>query len=121
LSDDRSKRVQRVERELLEALSHALLHELNTPLPAYVSVTDVVANPDLRGAKVYFRVVGDDKAAEAAEKILENERKTFQKYISKNLQMRYVPVLRFEFGRAPHKDDIDTLLENLKKPKRLVE
>lgn len=119
--DDRSKRVQRVERELLEALSHALLHELNVPLPSYASISAVVVSPDLRNAKVYFRLVGEDKDAAATEKVLTAERKLFQKHVKEHLRMRYTPVLKFEFGRAGKADEIDALLENLRKPKRMVE
>ncbi len=80
-----------------------------------------MVSPDLRNAKVYFRLVGEDKEASATEKVLEGERKTFQRYVTEHLKMRYTPVLKFEFGRAGKADDIDQLLENLRKPKRLVE
>lgn len=119
--EDRSKRVSRVERELLETLSHALLHELNAPLPGYASITAVEASPDLRSAKVYFRLVGDKKTTDETEKVLTNYRNIFQQHVVKNLKMRYSPVLRFEFGTVPKTDEIDALLENLRRPKRLVE
>lgn len=120
-SEERSKRLSRVERELLETLSNALLHELNTPLPGYASITAVEASPDLRNARVYFRIVGAEKVAEETEKILLGQRKLFQQHVAKNLKMRYSPVLTFEFGRVEARDEIDTLLENLRRPKSFDE
>ncbi len=70
MTDDRSKRVQRVERELFETLSHYLLHGLQQPLPCYASVTAVEVNPNLRHAKVFFRLIGEGKTVEQAKEAL---------------------------------------------------
>jgi ribosome-binding factor A len=107
-----------VERELLETLSHFLLHELTTPLPCYVSITAVEVSPDLRHARVFFRLVGKEKFTRECEETLAGLRGTFQKYIAANLKMKFCPVLKFEFGKVAQQDEIDVLLENLRKPKR---
>ena len=41
MADDQHKRVQRVQRELFETLSHYLQHNLPLPLPCYASVSAV--------------------------------------------------------------------------------
>ena len=115
---DRSTRGQRVERELFESLSHFLLHGLSTPLPCYVSITAVEASSDFRYARVFFRLVGKDKVTREGEEVLAGLRGAFQKHIAQNLKMKFCPVLKFEFGRVAQQDEIDVLLENLRKPKR---
>jgi len=115
---DRSTRVQRVERELLESLTHFLLHELTTPLPCYVSITAVEVSPDLRYARTFFRLVGKDKLTRECEETLAGLRGAFQKHIASNVKMKFCPVLKFEFGKVAQQDEIDVLLENLRKPKR---
>lgn len=115
---DRSTRGQRVERELFESLSHFLLHGLSTPLPCYVSITAVEASSDFRYARVFFRLVGKDKVTREGEETLASLRGAFQKHIAQNLKMKFCPVLKFEFGRVAQQDEIDVLLENLRKPKR---
>lgn len=117
MSDSRSKRVQRVERELFETLSHFLLHGLAEPLPCYASLTAVEVNPNLRHAKVYFRLIGDEKQVRVGEEMLSKERAHFQRHVASSLQSKFCPVLRFEFGVAEKRDEIDELFENLRKPK----
>jgi ribosome-binding factor A len=118
LPDDRSTRVERVERELLQTLSNFLLHELTTPLPCYVSITAVEVTPDLRHARVFFRLVGKEKFTREAEEVLAGLRGAFQKHVASAVKMKFCPVLKFEFGKVAQHDEIDVLLENLRKPKR---
>ena len=117
MSDTRNKRVQRVERELFETLSHYLLHGLSQPLPCFASVTAVDINPNLRHAKVFFRLIGDKKQVEEGQAILLEERSGFQREVARNMQSKFCPVLRFEFGTADKRDEIDELFDNLRKPK----
>jgi ribosome-binding factor A len=113
----RSNRVQRVERELLETLAQFLQHGLNEPLPCFASVTAVEVSPNLRHARVFFRLVGEKKHVAEAEALLEKDRHLFQKEVAREVKMKFVPVLRFIFGHSEKHDDVDRLLENLKRPK----
>lgn len=109
-----SKRVQRVERELFEALSRYLLHGLAEELPCFASVTAVEVTPNLRHGKVFFRLVGESASTSAAEKILLAERSGFQREAAAILRdSKFTPVLKFEFGTVPHLDEVDQLFENL--------
>lgn len=118
---NRNKRVQRVERELFETLSQHLIHDVADPLPCHATISAVEVSPDLRHARVFFRMVGSDPSIKKAQSILTEERHHFQKTVAKNLKFKFCPVLRFEYGVAPKLDDIDELLENLRRPRRLVE
>jgi len=117
MSDTQSKRVQRVERELFETLSHYLLHGMPQRLPCYASLTAVEVNPNLRHAKVFFRLIGDAKQIAEGQKILDKERAGFQREVAKKIESKFCPVLRFEFGVAEKRDEIDELFDNLRKPK----
>ena len=121
MTSDRSTRVQRVERELLEVLSHFLLHGWGEALPCYVSVTAVEVTPDLRHARVFFRLVGSENVTRKAEEILAAGRGAFQKCVAASVKMKFCPVLKFEFGKVAQRDEIDVLLENLRKPKNFGE
>lgn len=113
----RSKRVQRVERELFETLSQFLIHEVSVPLPCYVAVSAVEVSPDLRNAKVFFRLVGQEDTVNQAKAILGEERSAFQRHVAQNLKLKFCPVLRFEYGIAPKLDEVDVLLEKLHRPR----
>lgn len=117
MPSDKFTRSQRVQRELFETLSHFLQHGLNTPLPCYVSITAVEVSPDLRYARVFFRLVGKDSLTRQGEEVLAGLRGVFQKHVATHLKTKFCPVLKFEFGKAAQQDDIDVLLEKLRKPK----
>jgi ribosome-binding factor A len=111
-------RVARVERELFQLVSKHLQHRLGEPLPAFVSVTAVEVTPDLKHAKVFFRLVGSEEDQVAAEGILSENRKGFQADVAKNLKLKFCPVLRFVYGRVDKMDPIDEMLAGLKKGSR---
>jgi ribosome-binding factor A len=113
----RSTRMQRVERELYERLTHFMLHELNVPLPCYASITAVEVTTDLRVARVFFRLVGSENITRQAEESLAGLRGAFQKHVAKGLDLKFCPVLRFEFGRVAQRDEIDDLLDGLRRKK----
>lgn len=110
-----SKRMDRVQSELLRILGLHLQHGLKQPLPCYASITAVEVHPDLRSAKVFFRLVGGANATNEAQDILLNEKSHFQKEVAAELKTKFCPVLRFEFGVAPHMDDIDKMLADLRR------
>ena len=113
---ERSNRVQRVERELFVTLSEFLVHGLAVELPCFVSITAVEVNPNLRHAKVFFRIVGEAAVAAEAKEILQGERHQFQREVARTLKTKFCPVLRFEFGVVGKSDPIDDMLEKLKRP-----
>lgn len=117
MTESTSPRVRRVERELLETLSQFLQTRLAEPLPAFASISAVDVTPDLRKARVFFRLVGAEKDLAETERILSRERPQFQKHIAHAVRLKFCPVLRFEYGRAPHQDDVDLLIEQLHRPR----
>lgn len=112
---DRTTRVQRIESEMLQILSLFLLQKLGEPLPCLTSITAVEAHPNLRHARVYFRLVGSGPDFETTKNILEKRRPMFQKEIARELKVKFTPVLQFEYG-ASQGDQVDELLANLHRP-----
>jgi len=55
-----SRRVERVSRLLREAISAVILSDLSDPRMGFVTVTKVESAPDLRSAKVYLSVLGEE-------------------------------------------------------------
>ena len=90
-------------------------------MPGYVSITAVEVTPDLRHARVFFRLVGSANVTRQAEEVLAGLRGAFQKKVAADVKMKFCPVLKFEFGKVAKQDEIDVLLENLRKPKRFGE
>ncbi len=112
-----TNRVRRVERQLLELLTHFMHNGLGIQLPCYATVTAVDMSVNLRHARVFFRLVGEAAVAKATEELLTANRGRFQKHVASQLNIKFCPVLKFEFGHVERRDEIDILLENLHKPK----
>ncbi len=55
-----SDRMRRVDEAMREVLSDALARQVKDPRVGFVTVTSVETTPDLRQARVYVSVLGDD-------------------------------------------------------------
>ncbi len=109
-----TQRIKRLNELLKREISEALYRELaGTDLDlATVSVTRVSITPDLRQARVYVSVRGDDSAADYALRTLRRHRVPLQKTVGRDIILKYTPVLQFERDTSIEKGDrvLDLLL-----------
>lgn len=89
------RRVQRVEQEVQKTIAQFLIKGFRERLPGLVTVARVMMPADLRTAKVYVSVLGDDKQREEAVEILQSQAFDVQNFIGRELRMRYCPRLTF--------------------------
>lgn len=89
-------RMRRVNGALREVLSARIAAGLKDPRIGFATVTAVDTSPDLRHARVYVSVLGDDE--ERAETLagLESSRGYLQAAIGSELRLKRTPMLRFE-------------------------
>ena len=59
-----SERMRRVDEAVRQVLADAIAEELKDPRVGFVTVTDVTTSPDLRSARVYVSVLGDERRRE---------------------------------------------------------
>ena len=74
----------------------AILADLRDPRVENVTVTYVEVTPDLREAKVHVSVMGDDAKQKLCLHGLQSSAGFLQNKISKRIDTRYTPRLRFE-------------------------
>ena len=89
-----SGRMRRVDEALREVLSSAL-SDLKDPRVGFVTVTDVKTSPDLRHARVYVSVFGDDAAREASLDGLRSAHGFLQARLADELRLKRTPTLTF--------------------------
>ncbi|WP_347359581.1 30S ribosome-binding factor RbfA [Bdellovibrio sp.] len=94
------RRVARVEREIQATIAQFLIRGFKVPLPGLVTVASVKMPADLRAAKVYISVLGDEKQQDEALDLLQERAFEIQNYIGKELKMRYCPKLTFYLDHA---------------------
>ena len=90
-----SRRIAKVNRAILEALSSAILFELRDPRVKNVTILNVETTDDLKASKVRVGVRGDAKIQSLTLHGLESSRGFLQSKIAERLETRYTPILKF--------------------------
>jgi ribosome-binding factor A len=90
------QRMRRVDEAMRQVLGGALAQELKDPRVGFVTVTDVKTSPDLRHARVYVSVLGDQPAREATLAGLRSAHGFLQGRVAGELRLKRTPELRFE-------------------------
>ncbi len=89
------RRVTRVEKEVQGVIAQYLISGIRQRLPGLVTVAAVRMPADLRSARVYISVLGEENLKEQVVEILQNSASEVQRYIGEQLKMRYCPKLTF--------------------------
>jgi len=109
-----SRRVLKAAEAVREVVGMAILADLKDPRIAGVTVTRVEVSPDMRNAKVYVSVMGDDKAQQLCLHGLQSAAGYLQQKVAKRIDTRYTPRIAFELDMGVKKSiAIARLLENV--------
>ncbi len=90
-------RSRRVGEEIKRVLSEALRRDFQDPRLEFVSVTDVEVSRDLSQARVFFSSLKGQDAAADATHALGSATGRLRRQLSRQLKLRVVPELRFEY------------------------
>ena len=103
-------RLQRVGDLVRAEVSDLMLRGLKDPRIGFASVTEVRVSPDLRHARVYISVLGDDSKVRSALAGLRSASGYIQRELGSRLRLRYTPKLTFihdeSIERAAHMDEL---------------
>jgi ribosome-binding factor A len=98
-----SRRVLKAAEAIREVVSMAILADLKDPRIQNVTVTHVEVSPDMRQAKVYVSVMGDEKAQQLSLHGLQSSAGYLQTKIAKRIDTRYTPRIIFEMDMGVKK------------------
>lgn len=90
-----SRRRERVAEILKQEVSRIVLEDLSDPRLGFMTVTKVEPSPDLRSARVFVSVLGDQTQQELTMRALKRAAGFVQHGIAGRLDLKYTPVLRF--------------------------
>lgn len=93
----RGGRIRRVNEAMRAVLSDAIATEIKDPRVGFVTVTGVKTSPDLRHARVYVSVLGDDAAREGSMEGLRSAHGFLQRRLASELTLKHTPALTFEY------------------------
>ena len=95
-----SDRMRRVDEAIREVLSDAMGSGLKDPRIGFVTVTDVKTTPDLRHARVFVTVLGDEAQRSASLDGLQSAHGVLQRKVADQLRMKRTPTLSFVYDET---------------------
>lgn len=107
-----SHRVERVADAIREVIAELLLRDIKDPRVGMATITGVKLTPDLRHARVYFSVIGDEAARARTLAGLRSASGFIHNQIGKRLRLRVSPEVVFEIDPSfEHAERVSQLLK----------
>jgi ribosome-binding factor A len=110
-----TRRINRLGDLIKEEISSLLIRDIKDPRIGMLTVTGVEVSRDIRTAKVFYTVGGDQKARREAQRGLESAAGFIKTAVAHNLTIKRVPELIFIYDTSlDYAQKIDRILEELK-------
>lgn len=91
-----TRRADRINGLLRQEISYLLSREIKDPrLNGIISITEVHTSSDLRSARVFVSVLGDQATKDAALDGIQSAASFLRRSLRDRLKLRYVPFLKF--------------------------
>ncbi len=114
------KRPDRVAQLLQQKLGEIFARGLKDPRVGLVTITGVKMSADLRDARVYWAVHGDEKARSETKQGIEAARGFLRREVGRGLELRLTPDLHFTYDEAIDRGGrVDDLLREVKEQEKL--
>jgi ribosome-binding factor A len=96
MSGTSSKRAVRLGDQLLREVADLLSRKVKDPRVKGTTLTGIQLSNDLRHAKIFFSVIGDEEAIRNAQKGLESAKGFIKREVSLVMELRYTPEIVFK-------------------------
>jgi ribosome-binding factor A len=102
-----TRRIERINHLLRQEIADLLSREVKDAAlaGALISITEVDTSPDLRSAKVYFSVYGDDEERRSALAHLNHASGFLHRNLKERLDLRHIPHLEFIVDQSLERGD----------------
>jgi ribosome-binding factor A len=108
-------RPDRVADQIRSELGLLLTREVHDPGIGFVTITRVQVSADLQQARVFFTVLGDEKARRNSERALERAMPFLRRQIGSRLRFKRVPELKFLYDESiAGQDRIEQILNEIR-------
>jgi ribosome-binding factor A len=110
-----SRRSQKAAQAVREVVGTSILRDLKDPRIENVTVTHVEVAPDMRTARVYVSVMGDESQQKLCLRGLQHAAGFLQSKVAKRIDTRYTPVLKFVLDHGVKKSiEMNEILESVR-------
>jgi ribosome-binding factor A len=109
------KRADRVSEAIKREVSVMLVQEVKDPGIHFTTVTAVETADNLRHAKIFVSILGDEKTRQESLDGLERAKGFLRSELGRRLQLRYAPEIQFQLDKSlDHAMKIKGLLNQIK-------
>ena len=110
------QRASQVSEELRKIISMILLEDITDPAMGFVTITRIELTDDLRFARVYYSVLGDEAQKKATAEAIADNKRCIKKLAIEKINMRYAMDIRFVLDESlEHGQKIDEIIKKIKK------
>ncbi len=92
---EKSRRLQRAEKEIREVVSTYLMQEQSGSTSDLVALTQILVSPDLRSVKAFVCIIGKDEVDKETLEALQSHAPDIQKLFNSKFRMKYCPKIQF--------------------------
>jgi ribosome-binding factor A len=108
-------RASRVGDQIQAELASLLTREVHDPGIGFLTITQVKLSPDLQQARVYYTLIGDDKAKRESARALDRATPFLRRQVGQRLRLKRVPELTFFYDESIEQGDrVERILQELK-------
>ncbi|MFT5206301.1 MAG: ribosome-binding factor A [Candidatus Omnitrophota bacterium] len=109
------QRVERVKSLLIREVSNVILEEIQDKDIGFVTVIHADVSRDLRSARIYYSVLGDEDVQKTTEIAMKRHAKQIKFLVNNRINLRYaVQLLLIRESGAEHAVKIQSILEDIK-------
>lgn len=88
-------RIEKLQELIKQEIGKMLLYDIKDPRIGFVTVTDVEMTGDLREAKIYVSVMGNDEQIKSSMEGLQSALGFVRREIGKRIRLRFTPEISF--------------------------
>jgi ribosome-binding factor A len=108
------QRPERVGEQIRQELGVVIARDVHDPAVGFVTLTRVKVSPDLQLARIFYTLMGDEKAKRETQRALERATPFLRRQLGSRIRLRRVPELVFEFDASvEHQERIERILIEL--------
>ena len=98
-------RPDRVGEQIRKELSELIAREVHDPGIGFLTVTQVKMTPDLQNARVYYTIIGDEKARKDTQRALGRATPYLRRQVGNRVRLKTVPTLEFFYDLSIERQD----------------
>lgn len=111
------QRLSRISEQIKKEISSIIMNEIKDPrVSSMCTVVSAEVTPDLKFAKVYVSIYGNEEEKKNSLRGLKNASGFIRKKLGEHMELRYTPEIHFEIDESiGHGARINQLLNQIKK------